>query len=535
MSLTKVTYAMIDSTPINVQDYGAVGNGTTNDTAAIDLALADAIAEKRPLFFPAGTYMTEGHVLPLPGQIKIYGDQFFSTTLKKISSTDPIFDITRFSNYEISNLTFDGNNTDAVAIMQRGHYSSFTQLLFKNIGGTSYAIHISGSNVCTYSNLYSLDSCYGVILFDNLTDTLSPQPVYSCLYSNFDNCFFASVEESVFKFAGQQAQILSFSNIGIDHSTATPTNAPLIDLRGTNTANITFENLQIEAFDTGTPFILSNGTVSGDAVNYNIRFLGGKFSTNNITTQPWFSFTRTDGVTISDCYFTDIYATTVRNYIELQSGQLFTVTNNIISANANFYFVFVSGSANIVYEANNNERNYAPLTGVGSNYWSNVSQLSCGNSGMLQVFVNNNLGSALVTNAINSQSSIPMGAITVADDAFYDIFGDGGVTSPGANYSAIISIVGISTISATSNQNVSTFYVQTSEVASTQLINSIYSGTNVELTALANNTAASLAATTNGKLGVQVGGGNVATRFVRVYNRTGASITLSVIANTAKT
>lgn len=35
MGLTKVTYAMIEGSPINVLDFGAVGDGVTDDTAAI--------------------------------------------------------------------------------------------------------------------------------------------------------------------------------------------------------------------------------------------------------------------------------------------------------------------------------------------------------------------------------------------------------------------------------------------------------------------------------------------------------------------
>lgn len=44
MSLTKVTYSMIDGPVFNVKDYGAVGNGSTDDTAAINSAIDAAYA-----------------------------------------------------------------------------------------------------------------------------------------------------------------------------------------------------------------------------------------------------------------------------------------------------------------------------------------------------------------------------------------------------------------------------------------------------------------------------------------------------------
>ena len=42
MALTKATYSMIDGASINVRDYGAVGDGTTDDTAALTAAFAAA-------------------------------------------------------------------------------------------------------------------------------------------------------------------------------------------------------------------------------------------------------------------------------------------------------------------------------------------------------------------------------------------------------------------------------------------------------------------------------------------------------------
>lgn len=59
MSLTKATYSMIEGAPVNVLDYGAVGDGTTDDTAAIQAAVTAARAQggqSRKLYWSRGTY-----------------------------------------------------------------------------------------------------------------------------------------------------------------------------------------------------------------------------------------------------------------------------------------------------------------------------------------------------------------------------------------------------------------------------------------------------------------------------------------------
>jgi len=58
MSLTKVSYSMIKGAPANVMDFGAVGDGVANDTAAIVAALAAADA----IYFPPGTYLVSGNI-----------------------------------------------------------------------------------------------------------------------------------------------------------------------------------------------------------------------------------------------------------------------------------------------------------------------------------------------------------------------------------------------------------------------------------------------------------------------------------------
>jgi hypothetical protein len=54
MSLTKVTYSMIDGPQANVKDFGAVGDGVTDDSTAIQAALDSGYPT---IVFPPGTYL----------------------------------------------------------------------------------------------------------------------------------------------------------------------------------------------------------------------------------------------------------------------------------------------------------------------------------------------------------------------------------------------------------------------------------------------------------------------------------------------
>jgi len=75
MSLTKATYSMIDGAPLNVRDYGAVGDGTTDDSAALNAA-ATALQSGQSLYVPAGVYIVNTACVLVRGKsnIAIFGD-----------------------------------------------------------------------------------------------------------------------------------------------------------------------------------------------------------------------------------------------------------------------------------------------------------------------------------------------------------------------------------------------------------------------------------------------------------------------------
>lgn len=64
MALTKATYSMIKGAVVNVLDYGAVADGSTDDTTAIAAALATGSS----VYFPEGTYKTGQQTLATAGQ-----------------------------------------------------------------------------------------------------------------------------------------------------------------------------------------------------------------------------------------------------------------------------------------------------------------------------------------------------------------------------------------------------------------------------------------------------------------------------------
>jgi hypothetical protein len=62
MALTKVSYSMIDGSPANVVDFGAVGDGVANDTAAIQAAIDSLVATGGSVYFPNGKYKVTSQI-----------------------------------------------------------------------------------------------------------------------------------------------------------------------------------------------------------------------------------------------------------------------------------------------------------------------------------------------------------------------------------------------------------------------------------------------------------------------------------------
>jgi hypothetical protein len=108
MALTKVSYSMVKGAPLNVMDFGAVGDGTTDDTAAFQAA----INAGRSIYIPAGTYVVT--TIFVPYDRTITGAGRTATFITSVSNQIIVnLGAPSSAKTQMSNLTIQGSNNPA--------------------------------------------------------------------------------------------------------------------------------------------------------------------------------------------------------------------------------------------------------------------------------------------------------------------------------------------------------------------------------------------------------------------------------------
>jgi hypothetical protein len=140
---------------VSVKDFGAVGDGVTNDTAAIQAAIDYANTNSKLLVFPTASYAVTS--LTTYSYSKIDGQ---NSTLIQISGTNPLINQTietvyqfqTCNKYVISNLLLYRNTLTTSTI---GFYSTSPALVLSNVRAEGFDVGFK-LQACQFSSFYSI-------------------------------------------------------------------------------------------------------------------------------------------------------------------------------------------------------------------------------------------------------------------------------------------------------------------------------------------------------------------------------------------
>jgi hypothetical protein len=161
MALTKVSYSMIAGSPVNVLDFGAIGNGVANDRLAIQAAF-DSGAKQ--VYFPTGTYYLGStataikfiDLSALGDNLSIVTDGFVQFVVETTAAVIPIiFYLKNNSNFSCGPVRFTDTGYDPLSISPLKGAAAFT---LDNASGGNWGNVVIDA---IYGN--SLVSCVSVI------------------------------------------------------------------------------------------------------------------------------------------------------------------------------------------------------------------------------------------------------------------------------------------------------------------------------------------------------------------------------------
>ena len=113
---------------LNAKAYGAVGDGITDDTDALEQLFADAYEQQRPIYIPKGTYMIR-RSLPIKSNLHIYGEgknsvikkfpAIWSKVTKDIAEGDTIIYVESVNGFKVGSQVFITNGTNKAQVAAR--------------------------------------------------------------------------------------------------------------------------------------------------------------------------------------------------------------------------------------------------------------------------------------------------------------------------------------------------------------------------------------------------------------------------------
>lgn len=167
--------------------YGATGDGTTDDTAAVQSAITAAIAAEVPVFFPPGTYLVENLAVPICDQVTVIGAGPKVSVLKMRADdggggTGQLLVLTDVTNFVLRDIGIHGNYDDSKAGTTQRPLVYFVTTVATN-GQKDFSVDVDNveftesaggygqMRVAIYENNTSTFSEFATIRFNNVRST----------------------------------------------------------------------------------------------------------------------------------------------------------------------------------------------------------------------------------------------------------------------------------------------------------------------------------------------------------------------------
>jgi hypothetical protein len=290
MSLLQLSYTQVKSAPVNVLCFGAKGDGTTDDSAAINAAIAASNGE---VYFPAGTYLCS--ITSSKSGLVLKGESRYTTILKNNSVSSALIKLDgAFTT--VSDFSLDNNLVPANTVWFLGTYQVLERIVIQNHGNASvldkFAVHYDGATISSISDVacYDTDQTYGGALL-----------IEASYYSTITNFSSGRAGTNANQYAVKVSATagICFTNLYLEEGGGNGL------MRVINSTGITFTNFSSELFASRLPLVADKAFITLNTCS-NINFAGGYVSyqtASSTTVVPIFNATTCNGVTLQDMYF----------------------------------------------------------------------------------------------------------------------------------------------------------------------------------------------------------------------------------------
>lgn len=169
---------------LNVKDFGAVGDGVADDTAEIQLAIAQAVSSGQTLHFDVGVYLVKDITTT---SFNMTADQ--GAVLKLASGGTFLLDITGGDAFKWENITFDGSN---IAASIAYTIDNVDDVVMSNVSVTNFA-----DRCCVFEQSTTNVQIAGGTYFDC---TGSDVLVFKSNYNSVMGCHFRDIPQHAVRF-----------------------------------------------------------------------------------------------------------------------------------------------------------------------------------------------------------------------------------------------------------------------------------------------------------------------------------------------